>query len=567
VTTVIPPGLTKTDRRTYILRMLLWIGLVSIYFLPFLDKAFHIDDPYFLEFSRMIGWNPLKATPEDLRSMGNLMKGTLPYELTHPILVPYLMKISRSVFGEGEIAMHAFFLLFPLIAVFAVIRITRMIYPERDELAMIVPLFFLSMPAFLVNAQNVMTDVPTHAFLLASTACYLYALKEKRPAYCYIGAFFLLAAASSSYQMMVFFPLIAGYGFLRRRLTFHVMTSVLMALAVIVAWTSVIYLSYGVIPLLKSRLADQQADLASIIAAGYTRDIFIGKVISIFSHIGAATFFVVLYRAVTSGQVIKTLLKLAGTSALCLSVMTWYVSYSWGNIALLSLLMGTGLLSVVEIIMLAVRAGTGQSAHDTMFLTGWALMVIMYNIVVLSIGTARYILPALLPIMLLLLSGTRLKSQHIRVRVAAICFIGLSLVFGWLAAYADYRYANSYREFAREIGQFRQDSRTNAAIWYVGEWGMQYYLDRNGAQYLFQASQEPKKGDYVVVALMPWLWKPSPQVTERLILYATREYHLRLPLRLFNIQSNAGFYGHDWGLLPFAFSREPLEVFEIWEVQ
>lgn len=540
--------------------------VICLLYLPFLNKAYHIDDPSFIDFSRMVGWNPLKAIPEDVPGMGDLMKGVLPYEATHPLLVPYLMKIGRAMFGEREFVMHLLFLIVPLTVAGAIVIIVRTLFPEAGEMATTAPLFFLSMPAFLVNSQNVMADAPTLAFLLVSFACYLYALEKNKQVYCYLGALFLLASAFSSYQMIVFFPLIGAYGLLRKRLVYHTIASLLIAIAAIFFWSAAIYLIYGIIPVLKSNLSAQRVDLASLIAAGHSREIFLGKVISIFAHIGASVFFVVMYCAIVSGRLAKTLLRFGCVSAVCLPVVLWVVSYSWGNAVLLSFLMGAGLLAVGDIIIIAVKGRAAHERYQELFLAGWALLAIAYNVLVLPFESSRYILPALLPVMLLYLSSAHVRAQRFRVKVLASCVIVLSVLFGFMASYVDYQYADSYRSFAGEIAQFRKDKGGTSDIWYVGEWGMRYYMDRNGARYLFHDSDEPKKGDYVVLAMMPRQWQPSLQVTKRLMLYATRDYPLRLPLRLFNLRANAGFYGHYWGLLPVSFSHEPLESFEIWEV-
>ena len=49
------PGFRQKD---LMLILLVFAGL----FLPFINKAFHIDDIYFLSFARMIEWNPLVVT-------------------------------------------------------------------------------------------------------------------------------------------------------------------------------------------------------------------------------------------------------------------------------------------------------------------------------------------------------------------------------------------------------------------------------------------------------------------------------------------------------------------------
>jgi len=95
---------------------------------------------------------------------------------------------------------------------------------------------------------------------------------------------------------------------------------------------------------------------------------------------------------------------------------------------------------------------------------------------------------------------------------------------------------------------------------------MHYYMDKAGARYLHADSTEPKAGDYLIDPVMPNFWKPEPSVQERLNLFDQQEYRSWLPLRLFNGRSHAGFYAHFWGMLPFAFSSEPDEVFSVYKI-
>jgi len=96
---------------------------------------------------------------------------------------------------------------------------------------------------------------------------------------------------------------------------------------------------------------------------------------------------------------------------------------------------------------------------------------------------------------------------------------------------------------------------------------MRHYMDRSGARYLLRASEDPRKGDFVIIPDMPRFWVPSPQVQQRLALYATREYNSAIPLRLFSRRAHAGFYAHHWGLMPFSVAAVPHESFQIWEVR
>jgi hypothetical protein len=73
------------------------IGFFLLLFLPFINKAFHIDDYAFIRYSHMVGWNPTRAMKIDFDYVGNVLPDFLPYEMTHPPLGPYSAR-ARSRF-------------------------------------------------------------------------------------------------------------------------------------------------------------------------------------------------------------------------------------------------------------------------------------------------------------------------------------------------------------------------------------------------------------------------------------------------------------------------------------
>ena len=67
-----------------------WVLFLSLLYLPFVNKAFHIDDLAYINISKMIAWNPLQAHPVDYPYMGRMFEGMLPYEAPHPLLGVFL---------------------------------------------------------------------------------------------------------------------------------------------------------------------------------------------------------------------------------------------------------------------------------------------------------------------------------------------------------------------------------------------------------------------------------------------------------------------------------------------
>jgi hypothetical protein len=151
-------------------------------------------------------------------------------------------------------------------------------------------------------------------------------------------------------------------------------------------------------------------------------------------------------------------------------------------------------------------------------------------------------------------------------RIAISCVLCGSLLFALASAFSDVKYADTYRDYAAAVKEFRASKGNSFDVWYIGEWGMRYYMEKVGAKYLHDNLNEPVMGDYVAIPEMPRLWIPSPAVQNRMAPFAEKSYSSWLPLRLFNRRSQAGFYCNAWGMLPFSFSYEPDEVFLLYKI-
>jgi hypothetical protein len=559
-------GTDRAGGRSALLPCLATLALLLL-FLPFVDKAFHIDDYAFMNLARMIGWNPLQALPVDYDYTGRIIPQLLPYEITHPLLVPYFIKMVVALGGEGEIPLHVAFLVFPLLAGLSLIKLLRLFTAGGDRSSLLALLFFFSMPAVLVNGQNLMTDLPTLAFLLWGMASYGDWFSGGSRRSCYTGGVALTLAVFCSYQMLAFVPLLGGYALYRRRVDRHLLLSLALPIVVLSAWLLAVYLRYDIFPLVKSRIGDSNASIGAEISKGLKTKNLINKSLATVSFFGASLLWLLPLHHLLRRSLMKFLAGLALLTPLCLLLTGGLNSYTLlqqGGVAFFLALGVMALGTFVRIIR--QRRSAGEPALQELFLFCWVLVVLAYVILLFPFGSARYIMPALPPALLLLTGGRDwLSGVATRPTLMAVVLCG-SLLFGLACATADYRFAGVYREFAGEVQQLRAEAGNNPDVWFIGEWGMNYYLRKAGARYLHATSTAPRLGDYLVIPEMPPLWGPAEALRSRLDVAATREFRSPLPLRLFNRRSRAGFYAHFWGMLPFAFSREPDEVFTLLRV-
>ena len=131
----------------------LWLTLACVgSLLPFIDKAFHIDDPLFLWTARQI-----QAHPVDFYGFNiNWYWSEMPMsEVTkNPPLAAYYIALVTALFGWSEVVLHAAFMVWPVGVVLGTYQLAKAI-GTRPVLAALATLWT---PVFLVSSSNVMSD-------------------------------------------------------------------------------------------------------------------------------------------------------------------------------------------------------------------------------------------------------------------------------------------------------------------------------------------------------------------------------------------------------------------------
>lgn len=530
------------------------LGALALLFLPFCNKAFHLDDIGFMSVAKVYSWNPLSLSQP---------KSHWVYESTHSFFFPYFYKIMDALFGGNVIAWHLLFLVFPIIALFSLRSLQRQLFPLPPAQETVLLVLFLAMPAFLVNGQNLMSDVPALAFILLSMASYCHALEKGARAPAYLGGVSLCVAIFISYQAAVFVPVLFLYALARKRLSPHFLFSLSLGPLLLLSWLIGIYLLHDIFPFLKTK---NPATIATEVKNSLPASAVQGKLIFILAMTGASTFLIILLRWLTTRRG-----YLAAGAWLILALLSFGFlrghldGYGMAALLLLAALVAFGLAALTYALLRCLADLRNEETRPrALFLLGWIGVVLFYNLMLLPFGSARYLLPALPPLMMLLFHGLDLSSSTNRVATAGIVL--LALAFGLSSALSDYRFAETYRSMAAEVKKFKEGREKEFDVWYVGDWGMRYYMEQAGAKRLSAKSNEPKRGDLVIIPEMPRFSVPGPQVQQRWATKGFRDFRSDFPLRLFNRNSQAGFYSHYAGLLPFTWSSEPDESFAILEI-
>ena len=127
---------------------------------PFLDKAVHIDDAFFLAIARHISSAPFDPYGFDYNWAGT--PAPVWEEIKNPPGVFYFQALLLRLAGEGERWLHAAFALFALSASQATYELARRV----TQRPLYPALLLVVCPAYWVSATSLMVDMPLIAAML-----------------------------------------------------------------------------------------------------------------------------------------------------------------------------------------------------------------------------------------------------------------------------------------------------------------------------------------------------------------------------------------------------------------
>jgi len=528
------------------LAIIVVVAVVSL--LPFLDKAFHVDDYSYLRSARQIVENPLK--PYDFQIN---WRGT--YEpawkmMNKPPLVPYYLALGIRLFGESERALHATFLIFPAIAGVALYFIAR-----RYVNSPIWPaLMFVVCPASLVSSTNVMLDGPSLSLYLTAIALFLSAVDRRSESFFILSGIVAGMACLANYVCLSLLPLLAAYLMLcqhdlRSRLWYLLIPFTMFALWCLHGWYW-----HGEIGILTA---------AGLHAGGADQAYLYPSLIALMTFIGGCVFpltvlapFYVrrwgqLAFAVGSSALVGLVLLFFGRSLTANRIPISAVGVLFG------MLFSFGASTVAyEIVRHVVSHYNAGRALLSIWFGGIAMFLVFINWTV----AARFILFLAPPALLVAVHALdiHIKSRRYAHGISVVAVV-LSLTLSLALAQSDTRWANEQRTKTTEISLMITDRLHN--VFFNCHWGLQYYFEKIGFRAFDMTEVAFRSGDYLITALTS-AGMPVPDVLHsHLKVIKEFRYEAGLSFQLQNALSSAGFYSHAYGPLPFTISSKHQETY------
>ncbi len=535
------------------------IILTLLVLLPFLNKAIHIDDTVRLYHARQILKSPLRPMDFHLNWYG-LPQKVWEYE-SNPALIFYYLALIVSLFGEKEIWLHLSFLIFPVIAAVSMYYLGR----RFTSSPLIAVLLLISTPAFIVMATDLMSDVPFLAISLSGVAAYIYGSDKNSRLLILLSGILVGLASLTKYVGLALVPLLMVYSLSRKRHFSETVPLICLTFGIFGMWCLQNLIYHGELHIFEAGkyLYLDRASLA-------------GKTVGMLSYIGGATIFPLLL-VCPLGWTKKNLWILIAVFPI---MFGWYKLVPLAGYAVFKLLcLGIFLLVAsifcLWILGLSLRLITNlisrrRSSHpvlsldatlaDELFLLLWFWGIFYFNIIT-EFAAVRFVLILIPPLILLLM---RLgKKKALPQKVFSIGIV-LTLLLGLSVSYGDYRYANCYRNFAQEkAASFKEEGKE---IWFRGHWGFQYYMEKEGFEYL-AIDRMPTQGDLIIMPSIVHHEPLSKEIDEGIRLIDTVTYQTSFPIRTMHQRNKAGFYSHGYGFLPYAFSKDYLEEFKIYRYE
>lgn len=517
--------------------------------IPFVDKAFHIDDPVFIWSAKHI-----QSRPFDFYGFKANWYGTElgMWEMHHnPPGACYYMALAGFLFGWSEVALHIAFLVPAVVAALGTYYLARALN-LRPEPAALAAVAAVLTPAFLVSSTNVMCDTMTLAFWVWAVALWVRGIKENKQLSLLLAAVLVSVCTLTRYVGIALVALLFVYALMQKRKLGVWVLFLLIPAAVLATylWATQALYGRGLLSEAASfAIGFGRKEKAALFSKGLTGLAFAGGCI-----VPVLFYCPLLWsrRVLVGGAVLTILLIFALTFAEHIGTFPIHNgdSVRWGFLVQLGLMVAAG----VSLLVLAVTDFLEGRDADSLLLLLWVLGIFVFASFINWVVNARSILPMVPAAAVLLVRRIERRGRGAAKQRAGTWRTAWPLVPAAVVAlsvcWADYAWAGTAHIAAGELHKRFKDQPAN--VWFQGHWGFQYYMEDNGHKALDYKHSKPSRGDIVILPSKNSNLRLLPKDSKRFRLILTLEIVPCRWLATMDHSLGAGFYASIWGPLPFA---------------
>ncbi len=515
---------------------------------PFLNRAYFVDDHFFIEIAKWIRDNP--TCPYDFPTEGiapnaALSGKDLSLRIVNPLLHHYylagLLKIREALPGRSDDGEERFLRLGCVLLTCLSALMTFELARRWLEHPLAATVLTLVTPVHWLTSYSLLIDSTMAFFFLSALFSFVRATEDDSIAWSGVAGLSLGAALLTKYTAVLLAPMFVAWLALNRKKNLQ------LKLLMLPASVSAIML-FGYLAMTRSVYGANHLLASSCETLhGFT----FGKTAVLLAFLAGGTIApLVVWFAADRRYVLAFGLIFAVLAAFFRGP---HGGFSGEEAILFALWISTSLLLIV-LFLGRWRSWNRPSDH---FIFTWLILFLTMMIVVMQWVAVRYYMIAAPALVFLC---TRLVEVEFAQRATRIlsATIAVTFVFGLSLAYADYCQAESSRFIVRALtGQ--------PAGHYFSEDFTMTYLLRQG----WKPVNDPLKlsvGELVVATSVTlpihWFLRTHPPVR----LAASYEDSSHFPVKVMDASSGAGFYASAWGPLPFTFSTGPWERFYLFEI-
>lgn len=531
------------------------ITLTVACLIPFLPKAFHIDDPLFLWTAKNILISPLDYYDFTVNWYGQNMPMSQVNQ--NPPLIAYFIAAISLIGGRGEIALHLAFLLPNILFTLGTYMLARLLTPRPFLAAALT----IVSPAFMVSSTNIMCDTLMVALYVWSIYCWIYGFTTHKQHFLLFSATLIFLATLTKYFAMTSIPLLLAYSILKQKRYDNRILFLLLPVICLVFYEYYSSQKYG----------------AGLISYAATYAIkqhpsfhfrYLFKTLSGFAFVGGSVLSIIFFapylwqrekwpRLIILPVVLFLLILLNQT-------LTPGIKDLPGNFSFIlqfSLLGSGGLL----IIILAGAHLWRNKDAETVLLFLWVIGTFAFTCYINHMVTVRNLLPMIPAAGILMTRQVKTLPTHVsstkRLKMLAPVLVTLAITLS--VASADYRLADSQRQAAiyfEKAYKFYPKS-----IYFLGHWGFQYYMEQFGAKALDFNNYRFYEGDIIIIPSN----NSNTKWFRRDIMHPVmkKKFHLGGIVSTLSGTLGAGFYSDRIGSLPFVFGVSPDEEYYIFRIK
>lgn len=544
------------------------IVVVIAVLIPFLNKAFHIDDPLFLWMGQQIAHHP--CDPYGFTVNWYVTGQPMFSVMQNPPLGSYYIALMASFLGWSEPALHGAFLLPAVAAVLGTFFLARRLCNSPFLAA----LLLLFTPVFLVSATGLMCDVWLSALWVWSIECWMRALDRNSAWLLFFASILVATAVLTKYFGIALVPLLAVYTFARERRVTRQILYLLIPILVVASYEIITKAKYGQGLFSSAMVVSWNAN------AKPERHLFQQFLIGICFAGGclfSVLFFVPLLKlnrgavgslpAEARGRLASGLkpnlpILIGGMVIFLLALSLFYFGAARAALPLGIATEGALFVTIgLGILILALLDILQHKAADSWLLGLWIFGTFVFAALMNWTITSRTFLPLAPAVTILLMRRLRVQPTESRFvdwwPVLPCALLSLFIATG------DYKLAETARNAASDFQQrFRKQS---GSIWFEGHWGFQYYMQQWQAKPLDARGVGLASGDTLIVPLNNTnVGRTSPVpvtgVSEQI------DYQQFLVATM-NPDVHAGFYASKWGPLPWVTAAVPPERYLLFHIK